>query len=92
MSSVRHLLDASAEAIAWWDARRAADPTLPNGRVVRPAGGEAWRFEPPELRGYFLACFEHHRQPLPVIAWGRWSRKWQRLIAQCRALLSLWRG
>ena len=87
-SSVRHLLDAAADTNAWWDERRAADPTLPAAGVRRPGGGKEWFYTPPEFHAYFLACYAHRRQSLWSIAWGRLSDKWRRSIALCRALLS----
>lgn len=84
--AVRALLAASGDALDWWDARRAADPALPNARLVNPADGSGRRFEPPELQGYFLASFKWHCRPVSVIAARRCSDFWQRLTEHCRDL------
>ena len=91
-STVRHLLDAAADTNAWWDERRAADPSLPEAGVRRPGGGKEWFYTPPEFHAYFLACYAHRRQSLWSIAWGRLSDKWRRSIALLREILSIWRA
>ena len=87
-----HILDAAGDANAWWDACRAADPTLPEFGVSRPRGGAEWFYTPPEFHAYFLACYAHRRQSLWAIALDRATRRARRSIALCRDLLSIWRG
>lgn len=79
-AAVRAMLAASSDALDWWELRRAADPSLPNWRLVNPADGSGRWFEPPELHGYFVASFKWHCRPASVIAARRCSDFWQRLI------------
>ncbi len=91
-ASAQTLLDAAGDAKAWWDDRRAADPTLPESGISRPRGGTEWFYTPPEFHAYFLACYAHRRQSLWAIAWSRLSDKTRRSIALFRNLFSIWRG
>ena len=86
-ASVRAVLSASKDAVDWWELRRAADPDLPNWRLVNPADGSGRRFEPHELQGFFIASFRWHLRPVSVIAARRCSDFWQRLTGLCRDLI-----
>ena len=91
-TSTQTLLDAAGDAKAWWDERRAADPTLPESGVRCQGGGDAWFYTPPEFQAYFLACYAHRRQSLWSIAWGRLSDRSRRSLTLLREILSIWRA
>lgn len=90
--SVRVLFDAINDAHAWWDACRAADQSLPSVSIVRAPGGGPWKFDPPEMHGYFVACLEHRRQSLWAIASDRATRRARRFVTLVREILSLGRA